>query len=63
MSSKRAIPSVPQVDSPRQAFDQALKENLEVLMGQRVAKIKPLSSSAALSDVISKVNEIIERLQ
>lgn len=61
--SKRAIPSVPVPGNPRDKFDAAVKENLESIMGQRGGRIKELSSDAALSDVIAKVNEIIGKLQ
>ena len=60
---KRAIPQVPRADQPRQAFDQALKENMEILMGQRVAPVKPLDSAATLAQTVAKLNELLIRLQ
>lgn len=63
MSKKRAIPDAPVLGSNRKGFDTALKENLEVLMGQRGDKLKPLSDTAVLADVITKINEIIAHLQ
>lgn len=65
MAHKRPIPQVPRSASEhgRVAFDAAVKEDLEVLMGQRVAPIKVLPAAATLADVITKINAIIERLQ
>jgi hypothetical protein len=57
---KRAIPSA---NANQQDINRAVKENLEQIMGQRLDPLKPLPSSATLSDVIAKVNEIIARLQ
>ena len=62
---KRAVPSLPKsaVGTDRSAFDQALKENVELLTGQRGGQIATLPTSATLDDVIRKLNEIISRLQ
>jgi hypothetical protein len=62
---KRAIPGVPTsaVEHKRVLFDNAIKENLEVLTGQRGGRIADLPSTATLDDVIVKVNEILARLQ
>lgn len=46
-----------------QPFLDAVKEDLEVIMGRRGGKVKALPGTATLDDVIAKVNEIIERLQ
>lgn len=62
MTKKRAIPQVPQ-DPARQPFDQAIKENLEIIMGQRGGRVQPLAPTATLSEVVAKVNELIARLQ
>ena len=40
-----------------------MKETVEILSGQRGKRISKLSTSASLSEVINKVNEIIERLE
>lgn len=40
----------------------AIKENIEILTGQRRNGIKPLPATASLADVIAKVNQIIDRL-
>lgn len=61
--SKRAVPQVPRPGDPRDKFDAAVKENLEVLTGQRGEKIRSLPESASTADIIAKVNEIIDRLQ
>ena len=60
---KRPIPTPPMEGRPTQDFNKAVKENLEIIMGQRVTAIAPLSSSATLSDTIEKINEILARLQ
>lgn len=60
---KRAIPQTPKPGERRDGFDQAVKENLEIITGRRGEKIQPLESTASTSDVIAKVNEIIARLQ
>ena len=61
--TKRAIPAVPKEGELRTGFDTALKENMEIIMGQRTGKVATLASTATLSDVISKVNEIIGKMQ
>jgi len=56
---KRAIPNPPLGDR----FAGAVKENLEILMGQRGGKVTPLPDDATLADVVAKVNELLTRLQ
>lgn len=65
MAHKRPIPPVPRsaTEQGRVAFDSALKENMEVMMGQRGGVLKPLAADATLAEVIEKVNAIIARLQ
>lgn len=58
--TKRAIPQLPADASPAL---KAIKENLEVMMGQRGGKIETLPTTATLADVIAKVNQLIEKLQ
>lgn len=58
--SKRAIPRPKPETDPAVA---AIKENLEVLMGQRGGKIELLPSTATLSDCIAKINALINKLQ
>lgn len=60
---KRAIPSIPIGQQPREKFDTALKEDLEIIMGQRGARVGALPATATLAEVIAKVNEILTRLQ
>ncbi len=62
--AKRAIPAVPADGSPsRRNFDASVKETLELLTGVRGTRINTLGESASLSDVISKINEIIRVMQ
>lgn len=62
---KAAIPTVrtgqPDVD---RAFD-AIKQNLDSITGQarNVSRLSPLPANATLAQVISRLNEIAERLQ
>lgn len=60
---KPAIPQVPRGGQPREGFDVALKETLEVITGRRGGSVQPLPADASLADVVAKVNEIIARLQ
>jgi len=63
---KRAIPAVPTsaAEHGRMQFDTAMKENVEVLTGQRGSKLTVLATDATLAQVIAKVNAIIiHRLQ
>lgn len=62
---KRAIPSVPKssLGSDRSAFDVAVKENLEVLLGQRGERIEALPNDTSNADIIIKINELIALLQ
>lgn len=60
---KRAIPPVPKPGDRRDGFDQAVRENLEIITGRRGEKLQALATTASLDDVIAKVNEIIARLQ
>lgn len=60
---KPAIPQVPREAQPRQQFDNALKEALEVIMGRRGGSVQPLAPDASLAEVVAKVNEVISRLQ
>jgi hypothetical protein len=44
-------------------FDEAVKENLEAIMGFRGGKIAPLPNAATTDEMVVKINEIIEKLQ
>lgn len=60
---KPAIPSVLGVaDTQVAALLRPMKENLEILTGQRGGSLTKLDDSATLSQVISKLNEVIDRL-
>lgn len=60
---KPSIPQVPRGNQPREAFDLAVKENLEVMTGRRGGTVQPLAPDASLADVISKINELLNRTQ
>lgn len=60
---KPAIPSVMAIADPRvAALLRPMKENLEILTGQRGGSLTKLDDSATLSQVITKLNEVIDRL-
>ena len=60
----RTIPQAPgSPDGGRRAFDEAVKERLEVISGLRGSKIKLLDSTATTTDLINKVNELLQLLQ
>jgi hypothetical protein len=63
--SKPVIPVVPPSASTqgRTLFDSSVKETLELLTGRRGDGIRALSVDASTSEIIEKINEIIERLQ
>ena len=60
-------PGIPAVNTTDRTLNQtiaAIKENVETITGARlgIGEIRTLNTTASLSDVISKVNEIIVRL-
>jgi hypothetical protein len=58
-------PSIPSVNLPDQrisALLRPMKENLEIMNGTRTGKLAELPATATLSDVISRVNDLINRL-
>jgi hypothetical protein len=60
-------PGIPAVNTTDRTLNQAIaaiKENVETITGARlgIGEIRTLDTAASLSDVISKVNEIIVRL-
>lgn len=60
-------PAIPSAHTDNQALNQilsAMKENLDVITGSltTVKEIKTLDGSETLAQVITKVNEIIRRL-
>jgi hypothetical protein len=60
---KPSIPQVPRGNQPREAFDLAVKENIELITGRRGGGIQPLATDASLADVIAKINELVARIQ
>jgi hypothetical protein len=61
---KPAIPSTPKPDENRARFDQALRENIEIMTGRRAEPIEPLDpATATAEDCAHKINEILARLQ
>ena len=63
--AKRAIPSVPVTakEHGRDMFDAAIKENMERIVGLRGGQLTVLRVDASTSDIISKINALIARLQ
>lgn len=61
---KPAIPSTPKPDENRARFDQALRENIEILTGRRADPIPLLDpATATTEDCAKKINELVRRLQ
>lgn len=59
---RSAIPSPPPGDPSVTAVLTALKENVELLTGVRGDKLTTVPSTAALADVITALNKVIDRL-
>ena len=60
---KPAIPSTMGVSDPvARNMLSAIKENVEIITGVRSQVIQPLPATATVTDAISKINEIIERI-
>jgi len=59
---KPSIPAVNIQDRQISALLKPMKENLEILTGLRGSSLTKLDSSATLSEVITKLNEVIDRL-
>lgn len=59
---KPSIPAIYVQDQTVAAILRPIKENVEILNGQRTGSIDGLSSSATLTEVINKLNEVIDRL-
>lgn len=64
MAKKPGIPSVALQDQALNTVVNALKENIEIINGSRlgIGEISTLATTATSADIISKVNEIIRRL-
>lgn len=59
---KPAIPAVSVQDQTIAVLLRPIKENIEILTGRRGESLTKLDSSATLSEVITKLNEVIDRL-
>ena len=61
---KAAIPGTARLPQDLARVIEPIKQNLEIITGARpgVTEIAPLASTASLSDVVSKVNELISRI-
>jgi len=59
---KPAIPAVNVTDQQVAALLRPIKENVEILTGTRGGALTKLNTSATLAEVISKINEVIDRL-
>ena len=63
-TAPRVVPAVPSGEKPREPFDQAVKENLDRILGRLGGdRLAPLPASASQADVIAALNVIIARLQ
>ena len=64
MAKKPGIPSNNFADRSLTLAISAMKENIEMITGARpgIQPIAQLSSTAATSDIINKINEIIARI-
>lgn len=59
----RQIPSTGGLDPSVRKHIEAIKENLEELRGIRGDKIEQLASTATNAEIISKINEVITKIQ
>jgi hypothetical protein len=60
---KPPIPPLPKDGESRTRFDQALKESVEIIKGDRGTRIEPLDEvTATTQQVAVKINEIIALL-
>lgn len=64
MAKKPGIPSVSLQDQSLNTVVNALKENIEIITGSRigVGEIRSLGAPATNEQIVSKINEIIGRL-
>lgn len=61
---KRPIPQLPPgTETARRKYDDAVRENMEIIMGQRGNGLDPLPSTASTADIITAINALIARLQ
>jgi len=57
------IPSTSGIDPIIRRVLDPLKENIEIIKGQRGIKFAPLPENATNAEIIAKVNAVIARLQ
>lgn len=62
MAKKPAIPAVNFSDATVSQAISALKENVEIITGARGGELSSLDSTASTADIVSKINEIIVKL-
>lgn len=62
MTIKPSIPSTQMIGGEQGRILSAMKESLELITGARGKEIKILTPNATDAEVISKINEIITRL-
>jgi hypothetical protein len=59
---KPAIPAIG-IGTPQMDILLPMKENIEILTGQRGEKLKLLGENASLPEVIARLNKVIRLLQ
>lgn len=62
MSKRRGIPPIPDHPISRD-FNKTVKEEIEIIRGERGQRIKHLSADASDADIVAKINEILELIQ
>lgn len=62
MAKKPGIPAVNFSDTAVSQAISAMKENIEIMTGARGGELGALDNSATTSQIISKINEIVARL-
>lgn len=62
---KPTIPAVPATaaEQGRVLFDKTVKETLEVITGRRGTQVTKLAYMSTTTDIIDKINELIDLLQ
>jgi hypothetical protein len=64
MPKKPGIPSVATPDPKINSLLIAIKENIELITGARpgISELTPLTPNATNAEIVSKINEIVSRL-
>lgn len=62
---KPPLPAIPATaaEQGRVMFDKTVKETIEVITGRRGKPVQKLADTSTTSDIIRKINELIELLQ